>query len=372
MTTPQTVDTPPAAPAKRFVYMDVLNVVAMCAVVLLHVSNSVFEMRQDLTWNISLVYQCLFIFAVPIFFMVSGANLLGYRERYTTATFFKKRALRVLVTLVVWSAVMYLLLCFTSDLFGYEPRHFGLVSFVTQLLSGTVINIYWFFYAIIGLYLVTPIFSLIAANKRALEYTLVLAFALAIALPAADAFVPVHYVTDPLTLRFFTPWLTYYLLGYYLTHYVERQFSPAALITTCVVCVAVTFGLTWWLNVGNVGAPYNTLFAAAEGLFTVPFAAALFLLFKGRESGFAKSAAYPAFKQLSALSLKVYAVHMPLIWVFNTKLLALFPANSAVALLLQFIVEPLVVYGVSLLIAAVLERAKVACKAFLKKQRSVR
>lgn len=356
----------PGAPAKRYAFMDVLNVVAIFAVMLLHVSLNIEGMRQDLAWDVALVYQCVAIFAVPIFLMVSGANLLGYRERYSTATFFKKRALRVVVTLVVWSAVMFLLLCFASPLLGYEPRRFGLVPFVTQLLTNNVIGIYWFFYVIIGLYAVTPILSIIAANKRVLEYTLVLAAALSIGLPALDAFAPAHLVTDPLALRFFTPWLTYYLLGFYLTRYVQRTFAPGALVAACVTCVALMLGLTWWLNAGHVGQEYNTLFAAAEGLPTLVYAAALFMLFKRADERLAKSRCYPAFRCLSALSLKVYAVHLPLIWMFNTHVLSAFVPNSAAALLMQFVAEPMLAYAASLLIAWLIEKAKAALKARLK------
>lgn len=33
--------------------------------------------------------QAMFIFAVPIFFMVSGMNLLDYRKKYSTKVFSK-------------------------------------------------------------------------------------------------------------------------------------------------------------------------------------------------------------------------------------------------------------------------------------------
>ncbi len=349
-------------PTKRFAFMDVLNVVAIFAVVLLHSSLNIDKMQLDTAWNVALVYQCVAIFAVPVFFMVSGANLLGYRERYDTKTFFKKRFSRVVLTLVIWSAVMFCLLCFCSDLFGYAPRRFGIVEFGYQLLSGNITKIYWFFYVIIGLYLVTPIFSLVVANKRVLEYTLVLAVALCFVLPAVDAFVPVHLLTDPYSLNFFTWSLTYFLLGYYLAHYVTRRFSAAALIAVCAVCVAAMLGLTRWLNAGHAGEAYNNLFAAAQGLPTLVYASALFLLFKGGEERFARAKSAGAIRKLSALSLKVYAIHIAFVWTFDTKVLSLAAPNSAVALLLQFVVEPLVVYACSLVVAWVVEKAKVALK----------
>ena len=354
-----------ARAAKRWAFMDVLNVVAIFAVILLHVSLNIFDAHRDAAWNVALVYQCAAIFAVPIFFMVSGANLLGYRERYSTATFFRKRALRVVLTLVIWSAVVYVLLCFASPLFGYEPRRFGLIEFAKELLTDNVISIYWFFYVIIGLYLVTPIFSLIAADRRVLEYTLVLSVLMSFLVPTLDAFAPVHLVTDPYSLRFFTWSLTYYLLGFYLTRYWDRRIPVAALIGAAFVCVALNLALTWLLNRGG-GAPYNNVFAAAEGIFTLVYAAALFLLAKQAEEGIAAGKAYPVIRKLSALSLKVYAIHMVFIWTFDTQVLGGFAANSAGALLMQFLVEPLVVYAVSLAVAWVVETLKQKVKGLKK------
>ncbi len=357
------VSSPSASSAKRYAFMDVLNVVAIFAVMLLHCSNNVSDMQLDAAWDVAVVYQCVAIFAVPIFFMVSGANLLGYRERYSTATFFKKRALRVVLTLVIWSAVMYVLLCFCSDLFGYEPRRFGLGEFVKELLRNNVVRIFWFFYVIIGLYLVTPLFSLIVTHKRTLKYTIVLAAVMSFVVPTVEAFLPdASYAIDPYKLNFFTWALTYYLLGYYLTHYVKRTFAPGALVGVCVVCVAAMIGLTYWLNAGNAGGEYNNLFAAAEGLPTLFYAPAIFLLFKQAEDKLARAKAYPVFRKLSGLSLKVYAIHIAFVWTFDTLVLSLVEANSAPALLLQFIVEPIVAYACALLVAWVVERAKRAIK----------
>ena len=58
---------------------------------MLHCSTVVFAPARNATWVRAVGYQSVFIFAVPIFFMVSGANLLGYRKRYSTRTFLKRR-----------------------------------------------------------------------------------------------------------------------------------------------------------------------------------------------------------------------------------------------------------------------------------------
>lgn len=77
---------------QHYYYLDILNIVATFAVVCLHTSDYVFQFSpNEPNWYLSLLIQILFIWAVPIFFMISGANLLNYRERYDTKVFFKKK-----------------------------------------------------------------------------------------------------------------------------------------------------------------------------------------------------------------------------------------------------------------------------------------
>lgn len=76
---------------RRWVFVDVLNVVACLAVILLHVSLNAFSPEPSRTWVEAVAFQAVGIFAVPVYFMISGMNLLGYQRRYSTRTFFRKR-----------------------------------------------------------------------------------------------------------------------------------------------------------------------------------------------------------------------------------------------------------------------------------------
>ena len=106
--------------------------------------------------------QAMFIFAVPIFFMVSGMNLLDYRKKYSTKVFFKKRFVRVGRALILGSIACYLLFGLLPGLF-YGAQSiadgFGPVDFCKRFLTNSIIDIYWFLYSIIYLYLLTPLLS---------------------------------------------------------------------------------------------------------------------------------------------------------------------------------------------------------------------
>lgn len=75
---------------KRIVYYDILNVLAIIAVVALHCNGIVhnFSTNYKRAWMTSLIVECICYWAVPIFLMLSGATLMKYREKYNTKTFF--------------------------------------------------------------------------------------------------------------------------------------------------------------------------------------------------------------------------------------------------------------------------------------------
>lgn len=82
------------APVKkdRIVYFDILNILSIIAVIALHCNGIVhnFSTKYSTAWATSLIVECVCYWAVPIFLMLSGANLIKYREKYDTKTFLKK------------------------------------------------------------------------------------------------------------------------------------------------------------------------------------------------------------------------------------------------------------------------------------------
>ena len=101
---------------KRIVYFDVLNIIAIVAVIALHCNGIVHNNPAVRAWNSSLIVECLCYFAVPVVCMLSGANLMNYRDKYDTKTFFKKRFLKVFVPFVFWAVVMVIWKTYTKQM----------------------------------------------------------------------------------------------------------------------------------------------------------------------------------------------------------------------------------------------------------------
>lgn len=211
---------------KTSYYMYILNIVSCIAVVLLHTSLLVFNVDYSSKWIHAVTIQAFNIFAVPIFFMISGANLLGYRERYSTKKFFTKRFSKIGIALLGGSIVCYLV-------FALFPQYFfaadqiaqsaSIKDFIKRFLTNQINDIYWFLYSIIYLYMLTPILSRIVEYRRTLEYVIVTLGVVSIGLPLL-----VHLGINQQYLKTVFDWplfmsssLLYFLLGYYVVTYVR-------------------------------------------------------------------------------------------------------------------------------------------------------
>ena len=66
---------------KRVLYFDILNIVACFCVIWLHCNGIVHKFSQDRAWATSLIVETIAYWAVPVFFMLTGATLMNYRKK---------------------------------------------------------------------------------------------------------------------------------------------------------------------------------------------------------------------------------------------------------------------------------------------------
>ncbi len=95
-----------ATQSERVEYLDILRALSMLSVVFLHtVAGNLRANYGSAVWHLSNVLSSLVDTAVPLFFMISGALLLGSAKTLSLDYTLKKRVPRVLVPFVVWSLV---------------------------------------------------------------------------------------------------------------------------------------------------------------------------------------------------------------------------------------------------------------------------
>ena len=304
------------------------------------------------------------MFAVPVFFMISGANLIGYRAKYSTSMFLTKRVKRVVLPLVGFSFLYFALACFAPNIFGLAPRPFDLVSFGRDLLTNRICDVYWFIYSILALYLVTPLLSLAADDKNLLQYLLVLSFASTTVIPLINRFAPTHTLLNLLAIPYVTGPIFFYLLGYYLERYVDAAAisrwllcASSILAVACMVFMTVRTNLSHTVVSGSFSS-FDNFYINITNLPCVMVSSSLFLLFKSFEPSMRAARAFgsKAFRSLCKAPFYVYLIHMLII---NT--LDVYVPHR---ILWDLGLRPLVVAGVAFVFALVYVGARSALTSF--------
>ena len=197
---------------QRTIYLDVVRVVACIMVILMHAPISGVGAEEHgpfLVLNIYLTTPC-----VPLFFMVSGALLLPCKEG-TSAILYLRRRLGKIIGPTVCFSLFYLA--------NSSSSVDWMISLFSLPFSVQGHGILWFMYTLAGLYLLVPILSswVREASKRELEFYLLLWF-VTLLYPYISLFLGVN-TSETGVLYYFTGYVGYFLLGYYLNTVVIRN-----------------------------------------------------------------------------------------------------------------------------------------------------
>ena len=166
---------------KHNVYFDVLNTLASFFVVWIHFGNVVHWYDGSSVWKMCVPIQVLSYWAVPVFFMLSGASLMGYRNRCTTAEFFRRRIARTVIPYLFWGTLAILWMIHRQTL----VLDSGIMLHIINVFLNGSMGIYWFFIPLFGLYLAMPLFSLLADERyrRILHYVVIVGILTVCVLP---------------------------------------------------------------------------------------------------------------------------------------------------------------------------------------------
>lgn len=259
---------------KKKIYIQILGVIACLAVVAMHVNGCFWQFSYDRYWITANIIECICYFAVPIFFMISGATLLNYRKRYTTAVFFKKRFGKTLVPFLIWSvisAIWYYIV--------YHARPEGIREVVDGILNTRYVDIYWFFPALFSVYLCIPILSCIPEKyrKRIFGYAILVYFVLEALAPLVCNLMHIEF-NEGFGMPAVGGYLIYTLLGYWIDNYeLSKKWR-------CVIYAAALGGFllmlvgTQILSLKN--GTVDTTFKEYRNVPCILYSTGIFLFFK--------------------------------------------------------------------------------------------
>ena len=229
--------------SKRIFYFDGLRAIAILCVVLLHVTGHLGEIMN---YNISTIYSFsgafeifannFFRIGIALFLMLSGALLLG--REWDVRSFFSKRIPRIAKPFIFWSLIFSIMLISASYFISSIDfvSKFGILDMLkvfwdTLTCQAPGSAVYWFFWMMLGMYLIMPIFNkwINDTDLSKVEYFLIIWAIYIIA--THTLMVPV-----PEILSFFISPIGFVVLGYYLRHN-ERKIFNSPIVALIFIAV---------------------------------------------------------------------------------------------------------------------------------------
>ena len=152
---------------ERYYYLDALRIIAICAIVLLHVAGSYwYELDvSSFDWHVVNAYDCMTRWGVPVFVMISGALFLDPGRPQPLRKLWGKNILHIVVLILFWGLFYALIYDRPGQL---SPE--SLMGFLEAAIFGP--QHLWFLFMLIGLYAIVPLLRCITANEDATRYFL--------------------------------------------------------------------------------------------------------------------------------------------------------------------------------------------------------
>ena len=324
---------------KRIYSFDIMRIVSICAVILLHISADYVKSEPNSSYGfiISNFLNSLSRFAVPIFFMISGALMLNENKKTDGKKIFRS-TLSLFTLLIFWSvfyAVSYHLI---KPLVFHE--NISISSFVNALLNGHYHM--WYLFVLIGLYLITPLLRLFIKreNLPLITFYLILSIVLCFGASFINEFFNIFGLQKNILLDYISnyridgiyEYLVYYVLGWYILN-VDVKFKHRICVyifgivgfISTFVCSQVFFDASYSEN--NYFYSNNSL-----NVFMYSVAIFMFLHWNLKKKGFVSN---KFILTLSSLVFGVYIVHP--IFLFVLKMVVAIIDYSFIKILIVFL-----------------------------------
>lgn len=292
---------------RRILYFDILNILACFGVICLHQNGIVHE--YDIHTSVfkeALIFEVGFFWAVPVFFMLSGATLFDYRTRYSTKDFLIRRAKRILIPFLFFSFLNLIWRC-KNGTFTIEDYSFS--NLLTIILFNQHEVVYWFFLPMFATYLCMPVLSLLKDQKRILWYMFFVGFLTLSCFPLLFRAIGSAWNTSanfPMTGGY----LIFTILGYQLatTDFSKKQRASFYALAIC----SALFRYFGTICLSNKAGSLDRTFFDYMQFHSVFLACGVFIFFKQLhlERFFSTPARIKRLAAISSCSFGIYLIHI--------------------------------------------------------------
>ena len=250
-------------------FISLASVISALAVVTLHTNGCFWAFSStESYWFSANIIECVFFFAVPVFFMISGATNLDYFDKYSTKVFYLKRIKKTVFPYIAWSLIAVLfLVCLKKK----SLSEISFESVVKGLSEFNTVSLYWFFGPLFAVYLCMPLFAAVQKErkKNVFVWMVILSFAFNLLAPFIVRVFNIDY-TFPLTVTVGSSYLIYVMLGYLLY---TNDISPQVRIIIYLLAIAGLLSHiigTYTLSIaqGSIVSTYKGYVAVPSALYS--------------------------------------------------------------------------------------------------------
>ncbi len=325
---------------QRNTSLDFLRVIAVFAVVWLHVTTGVVIANPDIhnmPWWTGNIANAFSRWCVPVFVMISGALLFSPSANLTPIEYYKKKAYRLLPPLFFWTLIYVLFQEYTESTFTLKIA-------AASIISGSPYFHLWYLYMLVGLYFAIPFLRVLVSGIHSDSLRILIAGCFTIA--AIESALGRGSSTFP---TFFLYFIGYFLSGHYLLSH-PYKLNSRLLVSIFLVCgVFIAIGTGTLLPL--LGPRSWEIMYSYQNPIVIVMSLCIFLLFAKKE--IAMSAPLGLFQRIAPVSLGVYAVHPLWLW-----FLAKFGVTG-------FLMHPLVGIPITTLIAFTLSVVSAALLTYI-------
>ena len=280
-------------------YISTLRVIAMFAVIAIHICSTAWSDFPDFDFTGGALYCSIisvFHFSVPVFFMITGALMLDTNRDMGIEKLLRKYIFKYTLVIVVF--------CW---MFSFIEVFFETRVITTKVILSSFLNMIqgkswahmWYMYTLLGMMFLVPILRFVAryADKKTIDFILISGIVFLSIVPTFEAYTEFKIgVVFPVSIIY----PLYMLLGYW----VDKEICKLKRKNCIFIFVSCLFALIA-LSVLQQHFNYSRMYAAYNSPLILLFAVCIFGLI--RNSVFREN---KLILELDKLSFGVYIIHM--------------------------------------------------------------
>lgn len=338
----------PVKRSKRIFYFDALRALAIITVILFHVGTRLddpqffkFLVASPVSWLTIDILKTCFRCGVDLFLMLSGALSLG--RDWEVGPFLKKRLTRITAPFVFWGTLLSIIVIYASLNYANVATVFNTnavissldpLTFLTYLYNSFMaknwgFGPYWFFWMILGTYLVMPFLNRWLCNTNFKEIELFLALWLITCI-----FDRTLLIAFPVKLSYVSGAIGMVVLGYYLRHTPRKIFAK----TSTAIMLILIGALSCIIVSGMLSTPPEMYVFDRYSIFLAIEVTGIFLLFKNANininflknpDGIVRKAIF----SIAKYSYGIYLIHMVILNFILAFTIDILPYNALIVTL---------------------------------------